>query len=294
MTRIRKRFALALAGAGAASALIFAPALAASAAPAVTSASVPVTNNTAGESGYYANEDNATRFRYTQTTVTAQASLKNLNGLMPGSPGAVGTELCDPNTGYAMQVGLWWNGTKYVVSYGTGKFATNTFLDQCIQSEFVQNPLPSAPTLLTNLSINAGDQIALALYFDPRSHFGVHNVSISACDLTQSICRQYAGTFYTGSATMWEFGTGAVTNQPMLTAPAAIPLETFTNSRVTSYLDKPYATVPVGAVRPLAEANFVNGSGQTVMSPNGSLSPVIAGSGAAGSSFELFEGSTSP
>jgi hypothetical protein len=265
---------------------------AANAAPRVAS-SLHFTSNTFGEAGYYGNDDNATRYKYTQTTVIAQPSLVNLNGDTANGPGAVGTELCDPNNGFALQVGLWWDAanSRYDVSYNQGNtFQPATGADPCIQDGFVIPDISSTPQLVgpnapTAVHISSGDQVALAIYFDPPSHFGHHHVVISACDLTQGFCRQYENSTYAPSTTMWEFGTGAVTNNTKLTAPAAIPLESFSNTKVTSYMSA--NPVPVGSVGPLGEANFVNTSFQTVMSPNGTL--VTPG----GSAFTLFEGSTS-
>ena len=66
-----------------------------------------------------------------------------------------------------------------------------------------------------------------------------------------------------------------MTNSVLLTAPADNVLEQFTNTQVTCYSCK--SSTAIGNVKSvtgpggLYEANFVNSSGQTEMSPNGSL-----------------------
>src|SRR6185437_9660822 len=86
--------------------------IAASPANAVTG--IGVSSNTAGVAGYYANDNGHTRFRDVQADTTVTPQIKNLNGT---SNGALGVELCDPNSGYAAQLGVWWNGSQYQVVY---------------------------------------------------------------------------------------------------------------------------------------------------------------------------------
>jgi hypothetical protein len=250
---------------------------------------VSCTNNTTfGEAGYYGSDDNHTHYRFTETTVTASASLKNLNGLTQTSPdneGAVGTELCDPNTGDVAQIGLFWDYTtsSYRVAYAEGTFSSLTAEDPCIDDGFENPAIESADTLLGNFTINQGDKVYVGVYYSPSRH---HYLEFGACDITQDVCRQ--AQVSTGSQEYWEFGTGALTNNGTLTAPASNLLAAFTGSEVTTYSGKgPISISDVAGYNGLGgltEAQFDNASSQVVMSPNDSLS---------GSTFSLFEGSTS-
>lgn len=280
-------------------------ALAASPAHAATAnmATVLFNNTTAGEAGYYGADDNHTHYRFTETTVEASPSLVNLNG--DTTPGVVGTELCDPNTGSVAEIGLWWNASdgKYEISYeGPGVTNYNKLpihisqTDPCVQSG-ISAPLGDssgdAPELVgpaaadNGYVINKDDQVYLGEYYTPTGrHY--HQISFGACDLTQGWCVQAYGGSKSGLE-FWEFGTGALTTQFSLTAPADNLLETFNSSRVTCYGCK--SSIPISDVLPvggfgggLTEAQYINSSSQVVMSPNGSLS---------GSDFSLYEGSTS-
>jgi hypothetical protein len=250
--------------------------------------SINCTSNTAlGEAGYYGSDDNHTHYRFTETTVTASASLKDLNGLTSAAnnEGAVGTELCDPNTGNVAQIGLFWDYTtsSYQVAYASGTFSSLTAKDPCIDDGFADPTIESATTLLGNFTISQGDKVYVGVYYSPAKH---HYLEFGACDITQDVCRQ--AQVSTGNQEYWEFGTGALTNNSTLTAPASNLLEAFTGSEVTTYSGK--GPVPVsdvagyGGLGGLTEAQFDNASSQVVMSPNDSLS---------GSAFSLFEGSTS-
>jgi hypothetical protein len=259
-----------------------------------------------GEAGYYGADDNHTHYRYVQTVVVANAHLANLNG---NQGGAVGVELCDPNTGNAAQVGLWWNhaNSTYEVSYATpsnGALAANA--DPCVESGFILTSIGSAPVLAGGSSssqgqehIAQGDTILLALFYVPwpRSpHYG--QVSVGVMDLTAGWARQaYVSlpSVTADQAQFWEFGIGAVDNNGVnLTAPAGNPLETFDGSEVTCYSCR--GPVPISDVQAvpvdgftaggLYEAQFVNGNSQVQMSASDSLA---AGSTA----FTLYEGSTS-
>lgn len=251
--------------------------------------SINCTNNTAsGEAGYYGSDDNHTHYRFTETTITASASLRDLNGSTSAAntEGAVGTELCDPNTGYVAQIGLFWDVTtsSYQVAYSNGTFSSLTAKDPCIDDGFQNASIESAATLLGNFTISQGDKVYVGVYYSPGRH---HYLEFGACDITQDVCRQ-AQVTGVPSVAFWEFGTGALTNNSTLTAPAANLLGAFTNDEVTIYSGK--APIPVSDVTGynglggLTEAQFDNASSQVVMSPDDSLS---------GSTFSLFEGSTS-
>src|SRR6266705_2266426 len=96
---------------------------------------VGVTHNTQGEAGYYANSNGQTRFRYVQAQVGVTNGIKNLNGSGPLNPGALGVELCNPNTDYSIQLGVLWTGSQFEVQYGHGLLgAPIGGNDPCIQS----------------------------------------------------------------------------------------------------------------------------------------------------------------
>lgn len=269
--RIKSKFAavslalLALGGLG----------FAASPANAVTG--IGVSANTAGESGYYVNDNGHTRIRDAQSTVKVTAQIKNLNGLL-NNEGAVGNELCDPNTGYAAQIGVLWDGSKFQVEYGYGTLNPND--DACIQSGLL-NGLTSH-ILFTGLHPALGDSVHLDVFFQP---YNWHYLQFTACDTTQDICRQ--AKVFTGWHDFYEAGIGAVTNNTLLTAPANNLLDTFTQTSFNYYSSThPFNSILVPVHWELKEANFVNASSQVTMSPNDSLTPD-------GKAFNLFEGSTS-
>lgn len=274
-------------------------------APAMASqASIGVTTNTAGASGYYGADDGHTHYRFVQTHVQAEPTLNNLNGSNSSTnPGAVGVELCDPNSGFAAQTGLIDNNGTYEVLWAYGNLHTN--LDPCVQSGLVQPtvslancPLGSSNTIggvtcgAFNLgTIASGDHVYLGVYYSPGGKF-FHRLSFGDCVQETGICRQSWSNLTTAQY-FWEFGIGALTQSTTLTAPALNQLETFSSNDVTCYSCK--SQVPIGEVQTvsgiggLTEANFINSSSQVVMSPNGSLAPYPSKA----DTFTLSEGSTS-
>ena len=251
------------------------------ASPANAVTGIGVSANMAGESGYYVNDNGHTRIRDAQSTVTVTSQIKNLNGDTSANPGALGNELCDPNTGYAAQIGVWWDSaaSKFKVSYGTGPLALAN--DPCIMSGFAL-PLTSAPQLLSFSNINVGDVIHLDVFFQPSGY--LHYIKFNACDITQDICRQ--AKVFTGWHDFYEAGIGAVTNETHLTAPANNLLDTFTQTSFNYYSSTSAINSILSWHWELKEANFINSSSQVTMSPNDSLTPD-------GKAFNLFEGSTS-
>lgn len=240
-------------------------------------AGVGITQNTAGEAGYYANDNGHTRFRDVRATVGITNQIRNLDGA--GGHGGVGVELCDPNTGYAIQLGVQWNGAAFVVSYGHGILLLNA--DPCIQSGLVTSP---PPVTLAPLALHpvTGDQVSFEIYYNPSSHW----VTINSCDQTQDVCRQ--AHFNDGFKNLYEFGIGAVSNGPLLTAPAANFLASFSSLAANYYSSNHFlGSIFVPAHWNLKRSDWVNSSFQTIMSSNGSLD--VGGHG-----FSLFNGSTSP
>lgn len=239
---------------------------------------VNVVQNTKGEAGYFAKDNGQTRFRYVQGTVGVTNQIKNLDGT--SGNGGVGAELCDPNTGYSIQLGVQWTGSRFQVSYGHGILGDLSGSDPCIMSGLVSGPTPLAPIALNPV---AGDQVSFAIYYDPHSHW----ITVNSCDITQdNTCRQ--AHFNDGFKNLYEFGIGAVSNGPLLTAPASNPLVTFTNTAANYYSSTHgWNSIFVPGHWNLRQADWINGSSQVIMSSNGSLDP-------GGHMFSLFNGSTSP
>lgn len=241
---------------------------------------VGVIQNTQGESGYYANDNGQTRFRYVQAATTVTNQVKNLDGTTTNL-GAVGVELCDPNTDYSIQVGVLWTGTQFQVQYGHGLLgAPIGGNDPCVQSGLV-NGATSHLAFLNGFTPVTGDHVTFAIYYDPHSHW----ITVNSCDTTQDSCRQ--AHFNDGYKNLYEFGIGAVTQQVNLTAPALNSLVSFTNCQANYYSStRGWNSIFVPAHWNLKRSDFVNSSDQVVMSSNGSLD-------GGGHSFSLFNGSTS-
>jgi hypothetical protein len=274
--KLRNRAALGLVGLGLTVGVVALGAPAASADP----AGVGVVQNHQGEAGYFVNDNGATRIRDAQSTLTVTPQIKNLNGLSPND-GALGNELCDPNSGFAVQLGVLWDSSVpgFEVEYGYGTLAPNS--DPCVQSGLITG-INSHIHFMNAPAIAQGDVIHLDLYFNRFYRF----VKFSFCDTTQDFCRQ--ASVHTGWQNFYEAGIGAVTNAPVLTAPAANFLDSFSGTSFNFYSSNTaFNSIYVPAHWELKRADFINGSSQVVMSSNGSLNN-------AGTAFTMFEGSTSP
>jgi hypothetical protein len=273
---IRKRI-LALAGGLALTAGVFAAAGATVAH--ANPAGVGIVQNTKGEAGYFAKDNGQTRFRYVQAQLGVTNQIKNLDGSGTNLGGA-GVELCDPNTGYSVQLGVQWTGTRFQVSYGHGILGDLSGSDPCIMSGLVSGPTPLAPIALNPV---AGDQLTFNIFYDPHTHW----ITVNSCDVTQdNTCRQ--AHFNDGFKNLYEFGVGAVSNGPTLTAPASNFLVNFSNLAANYYsATHGWNSIFVPAHWNLRQADWVNGSSQVIMSSNQSLD-------AGGHTFNLFNGSTSP
>jgi hypothetical protein len=78
------------------------------------------TSNTSGEAGYYVNEANNWHIRDAHAKFTITQAMENMGGGAAGEVSAVGTELCNPETSVAAQIGL-------VYLPGVGADSTPTF-----------------------------------------------------------------------------------------------------------------------------------------------------------------------
>jgi hypothetical protein len=271
-----RRLALAAAALGLAGAAALGTTAAAHADP----AGIGVVQNTAGEAGYFVNSNNHTRIRDAQATIPVVNQIKNLNGTGTND-GGLGPELCDPNTGFADQLGVLWDGTAFQVEYGYGTLAPGS--DPCIQSGLLQG-MTSHLHLMNAPAVNLGDVLRFDLFFQPAGTH--HYTKFGVCDVTGDWCR--VATVFNGWHNFYEAGIGAVSNAAMLTAPAANLLDSF-SALSFNYYSSTHAlgSIYVPSHWQLKRADWVNGSSQVIMSSNGSLN-------AAGTAFSLFEGSTSP
>jgi hypothetical protein len=240
-------------------------------------AGVGIVQNLKGEAGYFAKDNGMTRFRDVQTRLVVTNQLKNLDGA--GGLGGAGVELCDPNTGYSVQLGVQWTGSRYQISYGRGILGDLSGSDPCIMSGLVSGPTPLSPIALNP---NVGDQLKFEIFYNPKTHW----VTVNACDVTQDMtCRQ--AHFYVGYKNFYEFGIGVVSNGPILTAPANNPLVRFTNSAANYYSSTHFwNSIYVPGHWSLRQSDWVNGSFQPIMSTNQSLD-------AGGHTFLISNGSTS-
>jgi hypothetical protein len=241
---------------------------------------VGVVQNTSGEAGYFVNSNNHTRIRDAQVTVPVVNQIKNLNGASDNQ-GAIGTELCDPNTGFADQLGVVWTGAAFQVQYGYGTLNPND--DPCIMSGLVTGA-NSHLTLMNAPAVHLGDVLHLDLFFQPNGSF--HYTKFGVCDITGDWCR--VATVWNGWHNFYEAGIGAVTNALVLTAPANNLLDSLSQTSFNYYsATTAFNSIYVPSHWQLKRSDFVNASDQVVMSSNGSLNN-------SGTAFSLFEGSTSP
>jgi len=275
---VAHRTALRLSGVAAAAVLALTGTLAVTGTAHANPAGVSVVQNTKGEAGYFAKDNGQTRFRYVQAQVGVTNQIKNLDGA--GGLGGAGVELCDPNTGYSVQLGVQWTGSRYQVSYGHGVLGDLSGSDPCIMSGLVSGPTPLSPIALNPV---VGDQVNFAIYYNPSTHW----VTVNSCDVTQdNTCRQ--AHFYVGYKNFYEFGIGVVSNGPVLTAPANNFLATFTKTAANYYSSThAFNSIWVNNHWTLRQADWVNTpASQVIMSSNGSLNGT-------GTAFNLFNGSTS-
>lgn len=262
----------------------------------------PDTTQCGGEAGYYAVDNGMTRFRYVTATVTAGVSLVDLNGDSGEDLGAIGVELCDPNTGEAFQLGVTSPASgEYQVVYGYGDL-NGVYEDDCIQSGVLlpippggfanTSPIPVTggnAVLLTGLNtaqpIATGDSLTLSIYYNPRRH---SDVEFTVCDNDQTWGCRNPTVGGVGYQNFYEFGIGGLTTNVDLTSPALNELSEFTSVAANFYASKTsFGSIYEPSHWNLREGVLVNSSSQAIMSPNESLSDN-------GSSFVLDEGSTSP
>ena len=297
----------------AAAAFAAAPTMSALAAP-----PIPMINNGTpgpGEGGYFVNDNGGTRIRDVQFTTVVTAQMENLTGI-GGAPGGAGGELCNDNTGWAAQVGLVWNGSAFLVEYnyvgdtthfigGVNAPGPATQLlqasplqddqDPCVEGGLLNdgsghlgqvfNNFLNKSTDTTSInSIHIGDVLSFEIYYNPKGHFGFHNLTFKVHDISRNITR--VQTVNVPAQNFYEAGVGVVSMNTGLTGGAVNLINTFTGASFNYYSSRHgFGSINVPAHWDLEEADFVNGSNQVTLTP-GPLN-------SAGNSFSMLEGSTS-
>jgi hypothetical protein len=253
--------------------------------PSSAVSAIGVTQNTAGEAGYYVNDFGNYHIRDAHARFTVTAAMKILPTAGPTAiVSATGTELCDPNTGDAAQTGLLWTDSGFEVGAQSGTLASlPTPQDPCVQ-DGVLSPSPDHDLLGagTGNPVIVGDVITVDTYYNPTpgSH-GRHVLQYTACDLTTDVCRQAFDSVH--ARNFFEAGIG-VENAPAtsLTAPALNPLVAFTSATFNNYNGSAKNSLASGGWQ-LKEAETVNGASQVTLLP----------SAIAGTTFRIAEGSAS-
>jgi hypothetical protein len=269
------------------------------------SATVPTiakVNNTAvGEAGYYINDNGSTRIRDVQASTVITSQMEDLNG--SASPGGVGVELCNDNTGYAAQVGLEYDATtsSFVAEYNytnnPGYDSTNLGAtsgsdpDPCVEGGLLNGGLGQSFNNFLNASpdtaagaIHIGDTVHFEIYYSPNGRHD-HSLSFKISDVTQDITR--VQTVQIPAQEFYEAGIGVVSQANDLTGGAVNLINTFTGAFFNWYGN--HGAPPVGIDSThwdLEMADFVNASSQVTLTPS-ALSD-------GNTSFQELEGSTSP
>lgn len=254
-----------------------------------------VTQNSAGEAGYYVQEWNNWHIRDAHATFKITAAMEAMGGTAEnGDISAVGTELCNPNDGHAAQLGLvYQDGTFEVLGqYGTLSIGTN---DPCVQSGVilpVNDAIQLAGSTLIgkpgNISDPSADELALGIgetvttdtYYNPTTHWVQFTVDVYSA--AGSFLEERSFSQHIGFQNFYEGGIGVNnTAAPGLTAGATNPLVAFTDATFTNY-NKSAVDKLVGGWD-LVGAQTVNSGDQVTMTPT---TPV-------GNSFSVLVGSES-
>jgi hypothetical protein len=95
---------------------------------------LPPVQNQTGEAGYYVQHFNNWHIRDAHATFAVTAAMEALNHSAT-FPGAVGVELCDPDNGYAAQLGVTFIGNQFEILAAHGNLDTSaTGNDPCTQN----------------------------------------------------------------------------------------------------------------------------------------------------------------
>jgi hypothetical protein len=241
-----------------------------------------ITNTNSGEAGYLLANDGHTHYRFISTRVEAGPNLATLNDTGNSDDGAEGVELCDPNTGFAAQVGLFWNGTSYEAAYAYGVLPqpTENPYDPCAQSGLLADlpggtASPGAEDVTFGtlpVAIATGQTAQVSVYYDPKGHS--HQLQFTVLNVTTGWVRN--PTFHIAGQEFWEAGAGAFTPNVQTNAFSAINPLTFTNTIANFYsstkgafpLADAKAYYGYGGVTPVTLTN-----GAVNLSPSGLTNP---------------------
>lgn len=248
--------------------------------------------NGPGEAGYFANDNGGTRFRDIQFNTVAVNTIQDLNGT--GVQGGLGGELCNDNSGWAAQIGIEWDTAHQpVVEYNyTGSLGPNSPIltadpnqsdrDPCVEGGLLNNGV-GIP--LTKFTVHENDALHFEIYYNPKGHFGFHQLKFLVKDITQNITE--VKTVSVPAQDLYEFGVGVVSRAPMVTGGAINLIDSFTGTAANYYSSHSWIGSILSSHWDLQEADFVNLSHQPTITPNNTLD-------GSGSSFSVLEGSTSP
>lgn len=240
-------------------AAVFAAAISIAAGAGITaaSASVPqaVHQDHSGIAGYYGNNNGSTRIRDAKATFTVTAEMEQL-----GTAGGIGVRLCNPNNDFALQDGLFWNGSFFELAYG-GVFLTGPS-DACVTGGIVGPTEFPGNVNHVNLAIAIGDVITIETYYNPVTH----QVTFTATDVTQDATSQAHVTAL--AQNFREAGVGVLDSNTALLVPPAVNLVvSFTSARFTNYnatspgkciiVPGLFDTIGVTALNPAANAVLV-------------------------------------
>lgn len=110
-----------------------------------------------GEAGYSAASGNG--FRNTGATVITHAAAQNIGGV---GQGGIGSQLCDPNNGFGLQIGLVSNGSTFTVEYANGTLPGANG-HNCEGNGLLTAPALLHPTTLSGLAV--GDPVQVFVSF---------------------------------------------------------------------------------------------------------------------------------
>jgi hypothetical protein len=134
--------------------------------------------------------------------------------------------------------------------------------------------------------LTVGDTVTLDLYYNPTSSHGKNSLQFTT-DVSSATGAFLGENQYTDSKVkpqqFFEAAIGADNNgAPTLTAPATLPLVSFTDATFTNYTKS--AVNKLNGGWGLTEAQTVNGASQVTMTPTTAV----------GNTFSIFEGSATP
>ena len=221
-----------------------------------TASANTITNTNSGEAGYLLANDGHTHYRFISTRVEAGPNLATLNDTGNTSDGAEGVELCDPNTGFAAQVGLFWNGTNYEAAYAYGVLPQPTTgpYDPCAQSGLLADLPAGTPSVGTSdvtfgkasVDVATGQTVQVSVYYNPKGSHS-HQLQFSILNVTTGWVRN--PTYSIPAQEFWEAGAGAFTPNVQTNAFSAINPLTFTNT-IANFYSSTKGAFPLADAKP--------------------------------------------